>query len=242
MAQSGTTQTGTLRGFKEIDKQILNMMLENPEGLRAKFIIKHLTSPRRTIYRRLKILEKKGILENIYPIWKFQDSKKGIYKIKEKEEYLQKIKLLHKELKGFCIRHKLCYEESYMLVSTFLLKIIELQINSDIYNSEHLIKLHNLVSKSITLGIDTFKIYNKDKDRANLCFFKGNNGISLTLKKRWRILKKYNFCCYYCGRKPPEVELQLEHKQSKKNKGLDIDENLVPACKECNFGKSSDSV
>jgi len=92
MAQSGTTQTGTLREFKGIDKEILNMMLENPEGLRAKFIIKHLASPRRTIYRRLKVLEKKGLIENIYPIWKFQASCQKWHTLLNSENKIQQHK------------------------------------------------------------------------------------------------------------------------------------------------------
>lgn len=58
------------------------------------------------------------------------------------------------------------------------------------------------------------------------------------LKRRFLILEKYNFTCQYCGRKPPQVELQVDHKLPKSKGGDSKEKNLTVACKECNIGKS----
>jgi len=65
--------------------------------------------------------------------------------------------------------------------------------------------------------------------------------ISLQLKERWHILVKYNFKCKYCGRSPPDVELELDHIIPKSKGGKNDFDNLVPACRECNLAKS-DSI
>ena len=57
------------------------------------------------------------------------------------------------------------------------------------------------------------------------------------LKLRFEILAKYNFTCQYCGRKAPEVILEIDHKYPKSKGGLSKIENYTVACKECNIGK-----
>ena len=52
------------------DKSILKFLLDNPEGLRVKTIIKLTNLKQRTVYKRLNILRNKKLLENIFPIWK----------------------------------------------------------------------------------------------------------------------------------------------------------------------------
>lgn len=66
-----------------------------------------------------------------------------------------------------------------------------------------------------------------------------NLNIGCSLKNRFEILKKTNFSCKYCGRKPPEVELELEHIIPKSKGGTDDMNNLVPACRDCNRGKGT---
>lgn len=61
--------------------------------------------------------------------------------------------------------------------------------------------------------------------------------ISVNLKRRFSILAKNNFKCFYCGRSPPEVKLELEHINPKSKGGNNDSSNLVPACFECNSGK-----
>ena len=61
------------------------------------------------------------------------------------------------------------------------------------------------------------------------------------LKLRFQLLQKYNFTCQYCGRKAPEVILEIDHKYPKSKGGLDEEKNYIVACKECNYGKN-DSI
>jgi len=58
------------------------------------------------------------------------------------------------------------------------------------------------------------------------------------LKLRFIIFQRDNFTCQYCGRKAPNVELQLNHIYPKSRGGLNKKENYKTACKECNIGKS----
>jgi hypothetical protein len=55
---------------------------------------------------------------------------------------------------------------------------------------------------------------------------------------RFEVFKRDKFTCQYCGRKSPEVILQIEHVVPKSNGGLDDPMNLVAACFDCNSGKS----
>jgi len=57
------------------------------------------------------------------------------------------------------------------------------------------------------------------------------------LKFRFKILERDNFTCQYCGRKAPEVELQIDHKFPKSKGGKWREDNLITICKECNLGK-----
>jgi len=61
-------------------------------------------------------------------------------------------------------------------------------------------------------------------------------------KRKWHVLARDSFTCTYCGRKPPEVALHVDHKVSVKDGGSDDLDNLVTACDECNLGKSDSSV
>ncbi len=64
---------------------------------------------------------------------------------------------------------------------------------------------------------------------------------SKRLKLRFQILQEYNYTCQYCGRKAPEVILEIDHKYPKSKGGLDKIENYTVACKDCNYGKN-DSI
>src|SRR3990167_2427732 len=55
---------------------------------------------------------------------------------------------------------------------------------------------------------------------------------------RFKILMKYNFTCQYCGRKPPEVILHVDHIVPKSKGGRGTVDNLTVACFQCNIGKS----
>ena len=59
-------------------------------------------------------------------------------------------------------------------------------------------------------------------------------------KKRWRILEKYQFTCQYCGRKPPEVIIEIDHILPLSKGGSNDESNLIVACKTCNSGKGGE--
>ena len=70
------------------------------------------------------------------------------------------------------------------------------------------------------------------------------NKLKLNKRKSWRfgILKRDNFTCQYCGRKAPEVALEVDHVIPKSKKGKDVDENYVTSCWECNRGKAGSLI
>lgn len=54
---------------------------------------------------------------------------------------------------------------------------------------------------------------------------------------RIRILERDHYTCVYCGRRPPEVALEVDHVLARANGGTDDATNLVTACRDCNNGK-----
>jgi len=58
-------------------------------------------------------------------------------------------------------------------------------------------------------------------------------------KLKFSVLARDNFRCCYCGRKPPEVVLELDHVIPG---GPTTEENLKTACRECNIGKGNRNV
>ena len=61
----------------------------------------------------------------------------------------------------------------------------------------------------------------------------------LPAKVRFDVLKKFEFTCVYCGRRPPEIVLEVDHIRAVANGGGDDPENLTAACRECNGGKGA---
>lgn len=61
--------------------------------------------------------------------------------------------------------------------------------------------------------------------------------MSISLKLRFEVFKRDNFTCQYCGRKTPEVILELEHVIPLSKGGTDDFDNLTTSCFECNRGK-----
>jgi len=59
----------------------------------------------------------------------------------------------------------------------------------------------------------------------------------MTKKLRFEVFKRDNFTCRYCGRKTPDVILEVDHVIPKSKGGKDEIENLVTSCFECNRGK-----
>jgi len=57
------------------DLIILKELVIKPEGVRVETLTKLIDLTKRTIYRRLNILRNKGLIENIFPIWKIVNGK-----------------------------------------------------------------------------------------------------------------------------------------------------------------------
>lgn len=56
---------------------------------------------------------------------------------------------------------------------------------------------------------------------------------------RFRVFHRYRFTCQYCGKTPPDVVLEIDHVIPRAEGGDDDETNLVPACFDCNRGKSA---
>ncbi|MBU1698718.1 MAG: HNH endonuclease [Candidatus Eisenbacteria bacterium] len=63
--------------------------------------------------------------------------------------------------------------------------------------------------------------------------------MSLSPKIRFEIFKRDDFTCRYCGRKTPEVILEVDHVIPISKGGDNEIENLVTSCFECNRGKGA---
>lgn len=55
---------------------------------------------------------------------------------------------------------------------------------------------------------------------------------------RFDVMNRDNFMCRYCGRRPPEVKLVVDHLIAVANGGTNEFANLVTSCDPCNAGKS----
>ena len=64
----------------------------------------------------------------------------------------------------------------------------------------------------------------------------------LSQKVRWHVLARDSFTCQYCGRKPPDVVLEVDHVTSVADGGSNEMDNLVAACAQCNRGKGPSSA
>lgn len=63
--------------------------------------------------------------------------------------------------------------------------------------------------------------------------------MAISKRLRYEILRRDNHACRYCGRAAPEVKLTIDHVIPVALGGADEAANLVPACIDCNAGKSS---
>lgn len=65
---------------------------------------------------------------------------------------------------------------------------------------------------------------------------------SISKRKRFSIFQRDSFTCQYCGRRPPEVMLQVDHIVPSSKGGSDAATNLITSCFDCNSGKSDISL
>jgi hypothetical protein len=56
---------------------------------------------------------------------------------------------------------------------------------------------------------------------------------------RFDVFKRDDFTCAYCGRRPPEVTLEVDHIIPRAEGGTNDPENLTTACWDCNHGKGA---
>lgn len=61
--------------------------------------------------------------------------------------------------------------------------------------------------------------------------------MSKKLSLRFQVLKRDNNTCVYCGSKPPNAVLEVDHVIPRSMGGTDNMENLVTSCFNCNRGK-----
>lgn len=57
-------------------------------------------------------------------------------------------------------------------------------------------------------------------------------------KTRFQVIERDGFTCQYCGRKAPEVIIEVDHMIPVNCGGDDSFDNLITACRECNKGKA----
>lgn len=61
---------------------------------------------------------------------------------------------------------------------------------------------------------------------------------SISQKIRFEVFKRDSFTCQYCGRKAPDVLLQVDHIKPVAKGGKNDVINLITSCFDCNSGKS----
>jgi HNH endonuclease/Homing endonuclease associated repeat len=67
-------------------------------------------------------------------------------------------------------------------------------------------------------------------------------GRSISLRTRFRVLKRDNFTCRACGASPalkPGLSLHVDHIKAWSLGGESVEENLQTLCEACNLGKSN---
>jgi hypothetical protein len=79
----------------------------------------------------------------------------------------------------------------------------------------------------------------KPKRFASLAKRSLNRRRNVDLKTRARILDRDNRTCQICGRKAPNVKLEVDHKIPVTEGGRKADSNLWTLCEDCNRGKSN---
>lgn len=60
---------------------------------------------------------------------------------------------------------------------------------------------------------------------------------TMTKTKRFEIFKRDYFTCQYCGQRPPNVVLEVDHIEPRSKGGSNDDINLITSCFDCNRGK-----
>lgn len=64
----------------------------------------------------------------------------------------------------------------------------------------------------------------------------------LAPRLRFHVLRRDNWTCRYCGKRAPNVVLEVDHLVPVSRGGTDEPWNLLTACFDCNRGKRDDSL
>jgi len=67
----------------------------------------------------------------------------------------------------------------------------------------------------------------------------GKDSRAISKSLRFAVLRRDDFSCTYCGRRPPEVKLHVDHEIPWSKGGLTEINNLRAACVDCNLGKGA---
>ena len=65
---------------------------------------------------------------------------------------------------------------------------------------------------------------------------------SIPNRLRFLVLERDHFTCGYCGRRPPEVQLVIDHIHPVALGGRSVEENLRSACQPCNAAKGANRL
>jgi len=60
--------------------------------------------------------------------------------------------------------------------------------------------------------------------------------------QRFRVFQRDRFVCQYCGARPPEIQIRVDHIRPVADGGDNSDSNLITSCFECNAGKAAKPV
>jgi hypothetical protein len=155
---------------------------------------------------------------------------------------------IYKDINNVLCKYKCNWIESFIVLSSFTTSICDSYINvlkRGQINEEKKKLILNLLEDANydiakRLPLVTQRIFLVD-GLFGMRFYSNEYMKCLTenVGRRFKILKKYNFTCVYCGRKSPDVELQVDHIIPKSLGGLDDESNLTCSCWECNLGKSN---
>lgn len=64
----------------------------------------------------------------------------------------------------------------------------------------------------------------------------------LSKRVRFEVFKRDHFTCTYCGKKPPEVMLHVDHVIAVASGGSNEMDNLATSCSACNLGKGAGAL
>lgn len=65
--------------------------------------------------------------------------------------------------------------------------------------------------------------------------------MAVSKRTRYEVLRRDNHTCRYCGATAPDAKLTVDHVTPVALGGTDDPNNLVAACRDCNYGKASTS-